>query len=318
MANANGWGDGASNNNIGWGKGADNAIGWGDIHADSYAGLTDIVGAPSFVGLLDTYSGASTAYSLRQLSSTYTGSAIRVRRSSDNAEQDFGFVANVLDTASLLTFCGVGNGFVTTWYDQSGNGYNASTSTALNQPQVVASGAVIVENSKPSVKFDGSNDKLTGTTITGLGSTSFSVFTLSSGLSQAGTYAGLLNIGAVSTGMIISRSINNTGFALLQKNDVIITSAGTAPATGYLPKLFTATKEINVISRLFLNGVASTTSTAAAMIGTFTDANFDIGRTLSYALTLNGNIQEMVVYPTHQPTNRANIETNINTFYSAY
>ena len=44
MANANGWGDGASNNNIGWGKGADNAIGWGAIHADSYAGLTDIVG----------------------------------------------------------------------------------------------------------------------------------------------------------------------------------------------------------------------------------------------------------------------------------
>jgi len=48
MANANGWGDGASNNNIGWGKGADNAIGWGDIHADSWAGLTDIVGVAAF------------------------------------------------------------------------------------------------------------------------------------------------------------------------------------------------------------------------------------------------------------------------------
>ena len=48
MANANGWGDGASNNNIGWGKGADNAIGWGAIHADSYAGLTDIVGTAAF------------------------------------------------------------------------------------------------------------------------------------------------------------------------------------------------------------------------------------------------------------------------------
>jgi hypothetical protein len=44
MANANGWGDGASNNTIGWGQGANNAIGWGDIHADSWAGLTDIVG----------------------------------------------------------------------------------------------------------------------------------------------------------------------------------------------------------------------------------------------------------------------------------
>jgi hypothetical protein len=48
MANANGWGDGASNNTIGWGKGADNAIGWGAIHADSYAGLTDIVGTTSY------------------------------------------------------------------------------------------------------------------------------------------------------------------------------------------------------------------------------------------------------------------------------
>ena len=48
MANANGWGDGASNNTIGWGKGADNAIGWGAIQADSYAGLTDIVGTAAF------------------------------------------------------------------------------------------------------------------------------------------------------------------------------------------------------------------------------------------------------------------------------
>jgi hypothetical protein len=44
MANSNGWGDGSVNNNIGWGQGANNAIGWGDIHADSWAGATDIVG----------------------------------------------------------------------------------------------------------------------------------------------------------------------------------------------------------------------------------------------------------------------------------
>jgi hypothetical protein len=44
MANSNGWGDGASNNLIGWGQGANNNIGWGDSHAKSWAGLTDIVG----------------------------------------------------------------------------------------------------------------------------------------------------------------------------------------------------------------------------------------------------------------------------------
>ena len=44
MANSNGWGDGAANNTIGWGQGANNNIGWGDSHAKSWAGATDIVG----------------------------------------------------------------------------------------------------------------------------------------------------------------------------------------------------------------------------------------------------------------------------------
>jgi hypothetical protein len=48
MANANGWGDGASNNDIGWGQGADNAIGWGSVYSVSEAGATDIIGAVPF------------------------------------------------------------------------------------------------------------------------------------------------------------------------------------------------------------------------------------------------------------------------------
>jgi surface protein len=45
MANKNGWGDGASNNTIGWGQGANNYIGWGSLELVSYEGLTNIVGA---------------------------------------------------------------------------------------------------------------------------------------------------------------------------------------------------------------------------------------------------------------------------------
>ena len=48
MANANGWGDGASNNDIGWGQGADNAIGWGSVYSVSEAGATDIIGTVPF------------------------------------------------------------------------------------------------------------------------------------------------------------------------------------------------------------------------------------------------------------------------------
>lgn len=114
-------------------------------------------GGAAFSYLLDTYSGSSGSYSLRKLSSTYSGNCIRVRRSSDNTEQNIGFVANVLDTASLLTFCGAGNGFVTTWYDQSGNAYNLTQTTAASQPQIVSSGVVLLSNTKPIIQTDGNS-----------------------------------------------------------------------------------------------------------------------------------------------------------------
>jgi hypothetical protein len=103
-------------------------------------------------GLLDRYT-AAVAYSLRKLRTRYTGAAIRVRRSSDSTEQDIGFAGTVLDTASLVSFCGAGNGFVTTWYDQVGSN-NAVQTTAAIQPQIVSSGSLIVsETNKPSIAF---------------------------------------------------------------------------------------------------------------------------------------------------------------------
>jgi hypothetical protein len=93
---------------------------------------------------------------LRKLRNAYTGNAIRVRRSSDNAEADIGFTTiGDLDTAALLTFVGSGSGFVTTWYDQSGNNRNATQTTASNQPRIVNSGVLEAVNGKPAISFDG-------------------------------------------------------------------------------------------------------------------------------------------------------------------
>lgn len=91
------------------------------------------------------------ALSLRKLSKKYLGAAIRVRRSSDNAEADIGFVNNTLDTTSLLTFVGPGDGFVRTWYDQSGNNAHFETLTAAYQPKIVVAGVVSVLDSTKSV-----------------------------------------------------------------------------------------------------------------------------------------------------------------------
>ena len=72
----------------------------------SYYSLISMMPKISDNLLLDDYPNAAVAYSLRQLRTAYTGAAIRVRRSSDNAEQDINFVSGDLDTQSLLDFVG--------------------------------------------------------------------------------------------------------------------------------------------------------------------------------------------------------------------
>ena len=103
--------------------------------------------------LLDAVPGAAAAYSLRQLSNAYTGPVVTVRRSSDNAEEDF--KASEIDDGTLTAFCGAGNGLVKTWHDQSGNGRDASQSTSSLQPRCVASGTLTVDSntSLPALEF---------------------------------------------------------------------------------------------------------------------------------------------------------------------
>ena len=64
---------------------------------------------PETVLPLDAYPAAR-AYSTRKLSSSYTGNAVRVRRTSDDSEQDFGFVNGEVDIDSIISFVGQ-NGF---------------------------------------------------------------------------------------------------------------------------------------------------------------------------------------------------------------
>ena len=91
-------------------------------------------------GLLDTYSGAAAAYSMRRLSSTYTGACLKVERSTDGTTKDIGFdEAGNLDVLTLLEFVGTGDGRIHTWFDQSGNSNNAVQTTDAAQPKICVS-----------------------------------------------------------------------------------------------------------------------------------------------------------------------------------
>ena len=110
--------------------------------------------------LLETYSDATAGYSFRDIGAN-GGAVVRVRNNSDS-EQDF--TASEVSDGTLASFCngvGVGDGFVSIWYDQSGNGLNMTQSTADDQPKIVSNGSIFLLNNKPAMNFDGSSDFLT-------------------------------------------------------------------------------------------------------------------------------------------------------------
>lgn len=108
---------------------------------------------PAFAEPLDLANNVGAAFSLRKLRASYTGSAIMVRRSSDNTTRAIGFDSNGdLDTATLMSFVGTGNGFVTIWYDQSGNNRNLIQNTTTAQPYIVRSGVLVTQSGRPAVR----------------------------------------------------------------------------------------------------------------------------------------------------------------------
>ena len=256
--------------------------------------------------LLDTYSGAAAAYSLRLLDSTYTGSAIRVRRSSDNTEQDIGFnVFSELDTVSLLDFAGTGDAFVKVWYCQSGNSNDATQTATGSQPQIVSSGVVIVENGKPAVEFDGSNDNLAAASAVVTGAQFFCSNVLTMGTTgQPWGDQGSLGVRAYETSTTSLRVQYNTDNGSFQMT-------GDNSGSGQRLK---STRLISGTQEIFDNGSLATSAT-----NTFTSLASNnvlrFGMRYNSSTFFDGKLQEFVLYNSDESAKRAGIETNIATFY---
>jgi hypothetical protein len=278
-------------------------------------------GAPPFQGLLDLYPNAAAAYSLRKLRAAYSGAAVRIRRSSDNDESDIGFLNNEFDSAAAQTFCGAGNGFITTWYDQSGNSLNVVQTTAASQPQIVSSGVVISFNSKSSIEFDGTNDFLNGGDILDAGSNSYCSFSVVKSDTTDGTiYAKSLLGGAPNRYSLLL--LSNTTISIAVSNSNVIEDVVSSPAYT-TQKIFSIEYIANNLHKLYQNNTQIGSSIAATTIGNST-YDFEIGAyndqfgNAANFLPFNGYIQEIVIYLSDQSANRTAINTNINSYYGIY
>ena len=271
------------------------------------SGNLDITSLSSFANptntgkLLDSYSGASVAYSLRKLSATYSGSAIRVRRSSDNAEQNIGFdTGGNLDTTSLLSFVGVVSGFVTTWYDQSGNGNNAFQTASSAQPQIVNNGSIITRNSKPYIEATSSRYFQFTTELYNASGSEYSLW-MTYEKDAGGNHAILLKDGSnylwldYGTQQKISNSAS------------INISEAHATNTLYLINTIAG----NSVSTQYRNSL-SLNSSGASGVARSTHLPSPSYRTAKITMS------EFIYYPTNKTSQISEISANINGYYSIY
>jgi hypothetical protein len=268
-----------------WGTGACNVLGWGLIYKPY------VTCVPELPYLLDDYSGASVAYSLRKLSSSTTN-VVRVRRSSDNTEQNF--TANQITDGTLTTFTGANDGFVTIWYDQSSNNNNAVQITAINQPILVSSGIIELVNNKPCLELDDAVEKH---------------FIISNSLTGSETI------------FLVNKKINENGNKYIYDSNIADDPNGTnrnyAITTG-------VNFQIQNEKNIYFNGLLVTSADLSAqnllMINLNSNSN-EIGTLFSrFNIRENypGRMQEIIIYPTDQTGNRTGIETNINNNYNIY
>jgi hypothetical protein len=256
----------------------------------------------SFVGLLEDYPGAAAAYSLRLLDSTYTGSAIRVRRASDNAEQDIGFDSNnELDTSALATFCSGTDGFLRTWYDQSGNGLDATQTSTSSQPVIHHfDTGVPLENGKPIIRSEAGQHQL--------------VFSLAGNANQH--YFSVVHMETNQN--VFTNDAGDAAKFYLAAEDVSVSSpygnvtGGDFYLNGSLSNATVSSRDslhdaLRNNQRLFSQKINNS--------GWGSSQYFGYGFSPSFRMM---DLQEVVIYNSDKYSERSGIETNINDYYSIY
>ena len=248
------------------------------------------------------------AYSLRSL----TGGdplAVRVRRDTsggagDDDEQDF--TVSQINSGALVDFVGSGNnGFVSTWYDQSGNGKHATQSTDSKEPKIVDSGSLI----SGGLQFNEAgvtNLLIPSNVYSNLNSVSSFLVCKSTNISFFNIALGL---NPTSSSSLWQGYNFGTNIGILYNS--ITTTFDTRDTNNHLHGLtFGSTN-----SRLFFDGTLKATLSSVDL--SVTALNYNIGSPTDSAFGhWAGTIEELVIYDSDQFSNSTELQTNIKNYYS--
>lgn len=260
------------------------------------------------------YNNPAFCYSLRRLNTAYKGPAIRVRRSSDNIETDINYtLGHELDTQTLLSFVGSGNnGFVVTWYDQSGNGKHLFAGNTAS-PTIVSAGTLVTVNNKPAVDFDGVNNFMYRDVVPGVtfsqNTSCFIVFRIKS---QA---AGIKFIFQTTTDTNNRFAAGITGSS--STTSYRATSIDYAKSIGFQYNVTYLQSFSFSPFEMYLNNIAAT---GASGITTYATSTISIGaaRNWASANACSCYIQELFMFQHKSTVEQTAIQNNINSYYNIY
>jgi len=211
------------------------------------------------------------------------------------------------------------DGAVTTWYDQSGNGNDATNSTASEQPLIVDGGTLVEENGKAGVDFDGSDDILNANGIN-QGTNDYAVFTTISTNNTGDWIAYSNGTSRTGEGGIALFGSAPTGYRprLWNQSSASITHAATSSSGQTLHSVI---GDRDDLSSQYINGALGNTVdiSSYSAIDLSNSGDFTIGSGFGYTnRPSNSTIQELIFFDSDQSSNRTGIESNINDHFDIY
>jgi len=242
---------------------------------------------------------------------------------SDNRTALEANIGEVYGIAGIPAYDNTVNGFVETWYDQSGNGNNATQLTAAYQPKIVNAGVYLGE-----VDFLNGTSTFLETNNSDLANLSeLSLFSVLEPVTAS------INEFPVSAGSIVNSTGNYGGWAIwangfADRLDFTTQARGSGTNT-QAQKGITSTSP--VVYSAILNGTDGQAS-VNGVLGTentsmITPNNTDTTRrklrlgcqyTFTPASFYSGAMKEIILYTSDQSANRPAIEANINNQYDIY
>ena len=205
-----------------------------------------------------------------------------------------------------------GFGYVTTWYDQSGNGNDATNATESEQPLIVDGGSVAQFDGINAVEFNGTSHELAASLS--LSTTAFSSF------SVAGTD------GAAGTNAQAIFGSNATAFYSQIRSYDLETRISTSPILTLDDDIGNNPNQMQLFASI--NGTSAGNQYIDGTIGNQspldTSSSGGISETSVYIGSVNGQrylgggISEIIIFDSDQSSNRTGMETNINDHFDIY